>query len=360
MKKNSITDNAVFTVSIDKDNYQEEIRYSELFDSLEYIILETSDNVLIKELSQIKYADDKIFVLDKSTQSLFSFDRKGKLIWKIQNIGQGPKEYSQLMDFDIDEKNNQIFLFSRHEKIQVYDFSGQFINEYRIPLRGISFSSNDNKLYLYSGNRANLINGKNENYGLLFIKESTVLKGELPFKEELPSVMIYNSPNAFCKYDNEVRFFMPFLTNIYSIKGDSLYVKYYFDFGKFNLPADYFDNHTVDDLNKSQYAYGLNSYSENQKYCFFKINCNQQSYTVIYFKDQQKVLCYEKFMDDIAYCFPAIYQATNDYFIGARYAEDLFMEYNYSKEKRKNTLLKKIISEITEDNNPVLFFCHLK
>jgi hypothetical protein len=346
-------------VSVDENISEKKMFYSALFDSLKYVSLKTSDSILIKEVTKIKYFNDVIYVLDRRTQVLFAFNLNGELIWKIQHVGRGPKEYSQLVDFDVNEKSKKLLLFSRYEKIQVYDFDGNFIEEWKFPFRGISFATSENRMYIYTGGRVNFINNENEKYNLLFFDNKNILKGEIYFKKELESTMIYNSPNSFCKYDNEIRFFMPFSNNIYSIKEDSVYVEYQFDFGKYNLPCDYFDGHTPDDLVESNYTYGLNSYWENKKYSCFNITSGRQNCEILYLKN--KKVCFKgSFYDDLAYCFPTFFHATDDYIIGARYAEDLFMEYNHAKEARQGTILEKVISEITEDDNPIIFFYYFK
>jgi len=346
-------------IKVNENISQKKILYSTLFDSLKYVALKTSDDILIKELTKIKYFNGIIYILDKGTQTLFAFDMNGELIWKIHNMGSGPKEYYQLVDFDIDEENRELLLFSRYDKIQVYGLDGNFIEEWNIPLIGSSFATCENLIYIYTGGRSNFINNENGKYNLLFLHNKNILKGELPFKKELESAMIYNSPNSFCKYDNETRFFMPFSNNIYSIKGDSISIKYRFDFGKYNLPDDYFNNHTTDDLAESRYAYGLNSYWENWKYCCFNITLNKQYCEILYLKTK-KIVYKCNIYDDIAYCFPQFFEATDDYILGARYAEDLFTEYNNSKEAKKGTILEKIVFKITEDDNPVIFFCYFK
>jgi hypothetical protein len=122
---------------------------------------------------------------------------------------------------------------------------------------------------------------------------------------------------------------MPFKNNIYSIKNDSVYIKYQFDFEKYNLPDDYFDNHTFDDLDEeSRYVYGLNSYWENQKYCCFRIKFKPEEKVIFYSKSEAKV--HQRYLyDDMAYCSPAIYHATDNFILGALQTEDLFMICNY-------------------------------
>ncbi len=357
--KTGKNDNISCTIAVDENNLSEKILYSDLFDSLKYVSLKTSDEILIKQLTKVQYFNERIYVLDKQMQSVFSFDMAGELVWKIQKQGEGPGEYSQLVDFDIDAQANKLLLFSRLEKIQVYDLEGNFIEEQRTPLFGTSFATFNNWMYIYTGGRSNVLDEKNEQNNLLIRNAQQIWKGEIPFSNELGSVMIYELSNAFCKYENEIRFFMPFSSNIYSVKEDSVYIKYHFDFGKYNFPGNYFDNHTTDDLSETQYAFGLNSYWENKKYCYFQITYKQESVEIMYSKKDGKVYCGILY-DNLGYCFPQIFQAAGNCIVGARYPEDLFMEYNYSPDARKNTILEKIISEIDENDNLVVFLYYFK
>jgi hypothetical protein len=357
-KTSIINDDDVVSIQVPENAANERILYSTLFDSMKYVALETSDEVLIEKLTKIKVFKNKIFVLDEGTQSIFVFGMDGKLIWKINNVGRGPKEYYQLTDFDIDEENNRLLLFSFSDKIQIYDIEGNFIEEYRTRLRGLSFAVTDNKIYFYTGVQSNFIGEKKWNYNLLILdSKGNVLRGEIPIKKELDRTITYNLSNSFYKYDGEIHFFMPFSNNIYSIKNDSIHKKYYFDFGKYNLPDNYFDYHPIDDLSESGYAYGLNSYWVNQKYCCFRIQHPNEGDVVLYSKRDEKIYRGHLY-DDIAYCSPVIFQATDEFILGAHQAEDIFMIKNYRKEDRP--VMDKIVSEIAEDDNPVIFFYYFK
>lgn len=349
-------------IKINTKASEDEVMYSQLFDSMKYICLETTNDILIKDITRLKHIDEKIYILDKRTQTVFCFNMDGKLHWKIHSIGQGPEEYMQLIDFDIDKENNKLYLFSFKDKILVYDLSGNFIKEYNIELGGKSFAYNKGQIYIYADTFFNEADNSGENnYLFIFNEDKNTLERKFPFKPDkrFGHVTVYSSPNAFCHYEDELRFFMPFSNNIYSIKGDSIYIKYHFDFGEYSLPDNYFDNYTTDDIRESKYAYGLNSFWENDKYYSFHISINKKSYQILYSKEEKKIYT-EGLYDDIAYCFPAISESTNGYIIGSRTTEDLFGEYNYSKDERKGTQLEKIISEVTEDDNPVVFMYYFK
>jgi hypothetical protein len=85
-----------------------EIKTSELFSIIGPVILETTDNSLLKDISKSYLTKDYIFI--KSVHALFIFDRKGHFLRKIERIGNGPEEYARLSDFDVDEKTNNIYI----------------------------------------------------------------------------------------------------------------------------------------------------------------------------------------------------------------------------------------------------------
>jgi hypothetical protein len=345
------------TLFIIKDELTK-INYSEVFDSVKYVVLDTSDDILLSEVTRLKCLDSCIYVLDERTQTLFSFSMNGKMNWKIQDKGRGPDEYYQLRDFDIDCNKKEIYLFSTYDKILVYNFEGDFLHAVPVKLSGSSFAINSDTMYMYNGGNKNPTGGMDESFDIIRITADQKLKGYMPNENALKTVNIYYNSNAFCKVNNELRFYKPFSTNIYSIANDTSNIQYRFDFGEYNMPESYFDEHTPRDLGDSKYAFALNSYWENNRYCSFNIIYNQQFHTILYNKNNN--VLHDSFYDDLGYCFPQIHEATDEYVLGCRSVEELMMEYKFKKEDRKGTVLESVISQIGEDSNPVVFFYYFK
>ncbi|GHT65310.1 6-bladed beta-propeller [Bacteroidia bacterium] len=338
------------------ENYQKEIVYSTLFDQVKYVKLEMSNESLIGIIAKIRVAEERIFILDQRLRTLLAFSDTGKFLWKINKIGNGPGEYTEIIDFDL--KNDQLYLFDPNRNILEFDLSGNFIKSYPLKRFGTSMAVNDTFLYLYTCNYPT----EEGKYQLLIMDDygqnSKIGVSVIP-KNLIEVCKSFNSENAFCHFEDETRFFTPFSTKIYSIKRDSIFVKYNIDFGEFNIPENYFDNYTADDVAKSKYAYGLNAYWETDAYFYFNIKVNENFQSVLYSKKEKK-LTYGIFYDDLAFCFPSFSIVNNQFAVGFRSADDLHAEYDNSKEKRKDTLLEKVVSEITPDDNPVIFLYHFK
>jgi hypothetical protein len=287
---------------------------------------------------------------------LLVFGETGDFLWKIDKRGTGPGEYLSITDFDLN--NDRLFLYDPHRNVLEYDLSGNFVKGCPIEAFGTSIAVNGRFFYIYACNYPS----KQGNYHLLITDNSgRNVKAEIPMihKNLIGGCQVFQSKNAFFRYNGEIRFFMPFSTKIYSIAGDSISVRYNIDFEKYNIPDNYFDSHTKDDIGESPYAYGFNSFWETDAYFYFNIRLNRESWDMFYSKKENR-LTYGRFYDDLSYCYPTFHAVNNDYALGYRPADELFDEYSHSKEDRKDTLLEKIVSESDMYDNPVIFFYYFK
>ncbi len=71
-------------------------------DSFSIFNIRTSDSLQIGRISKILFHDDKMIITDAITNNLYIFNRNGKLLNKISNIGNGPGEYVRIDDVIID------------------------------------------------------------------------------------------------------------------------------------------------------------------------------------------------------------------------------------------------------------------
>ena len=75
-------------------------------ENVEYIPLETTDNSLLGSVSKILFRNNRIYVLDKMSGGVYVFDKTGKFLSSIIKPGEGPDEYVELMDMDVDKEGN--------------------------------------------------------------------------------------------------------------------------------------------------------------------------------------------------------------------------------------------------------------
>ena len=105
--------------------------YSDYIDSVVYVPLETSDECLVGEISDMHFVNDRIFV--KSRFSIFIFSKDGKFISKISRRGRGHGEYSNMAGWDVNPSNNEISIYSNaDETVYVYSIQGNFLRSVRL------------------------------------------------------------------------------------------------------------------------------------------------------------------------------------------------------------------------------------
>lgn len=67
------------------------------------------------------YKNDRFYVLDKmQNRSVYIFDRTGKFVSAISRTGDGPGEYVEIMDMDVDDENNVYVLDNGKTEIIKY------------------------------------------------------------------------------------------------------------------------------------------------------------------------------------------------------------------------------------------------
>jgi hypothetical protein len=114
-----------------KSDYQETVRY---------IPLETSRDVIIdKRRRVVYYSDSKIVVVNEQKGDIFIFDGQGKIISHFNHRGPGPEEYRNLFIRSgtaavYDDINREIFvMIERTRCCNVYSEEGRFLRTLNFP-----------------------------------------------------------------------------------------------------------------------------------------------------------------------------------------------------------------------------------
>ena len=106
---------------------------SEFVEELQILKLDDAEEALVKE-SFVKIGDKYILVRGSQSIPCKLFDRKtGKFVCNVGSYGQGPGEYQNLYDMQLDELNDRIYLLPWNAKaILAYDLKGKLTSS--IPL----------------------------------------------------------------------------------------------------------------------------------------------------------------------------------------------------------------------------------
>lgn len=91
-------------------------------ENVEYIPLETTDNSLLGSVGKVLFRNNCFYVLDKMSGGVYVFDRMGKFLSSIVKPGEGPDEYVELMDMDVDREGNVYIADNARMVVQKYRF----------------------------------------------------------------------------------------------------------------------------------------------------------------------------------------------------------------------------------------------
>lgn len=122
-------------ITIEEDS---KINFSDIFERIDYIPLETTDTSLVGIVERFRIFDHKVCLL--CDKSLLLFDTNtGQAISKISKLGNAPGEYQSLYDVSISEDGNVELLDMNERKIRRYGIDGHFRNFHRFTFNELFF-----------------------------------------------------------------------------------------------------------------------------------------------------------------------------------------------------------------------------
>ncbi|MCH7412454.1 6-bladed beta-propeller [Belliella sp. R4-6] len=272
---------------------------------ISYIPLELRGDNLIGEIFKIIYSDSTFLIGDKSKSRVYGFDSSGKWEFSIDAKGQGPGEYNELSDFYVSE-GNEIHIFCRSlQKILVYDFDGNFIDEVFIRhyVNAIHHES-DNKFITYSS-VSDYINTDYRPAGisaLSITNESIHNKNLISFGGD----HAYSSKRQysfFSKSQNELFILSPSDTIFSYNSGIGLEAKYVLDFEDIKVPErlktlpNTVENHQI--INESGAVRLKDYFVKSRQFISFEFLLDEYVYWSFRNNDSTKMIYSYLLSDDI-------------------------------------------------------------
>jgi len=230
-------------------------RYSDLFSSVVSVPLETTNESLVGEITKLEILGNGDFLIfDRIKSAILLFAPNGKFIRRIGRQGSGPEEYTSLDDVCYDSYNNQIILLDNSKGCFMrYSVDGQMVSQTKTGMFIGSFAVLDkDNLVVYldyhdsSSNPADWYNFK-------VIDKAGKVKAKF-LKYDKRTSFLHSCDNVFCSLDGKIYSKQEFSSSVFSVSLDKFYPKYYFDFGKNQIPTKWitedFDN-IADKIRKS-------------------------------------------------------------------------------------------------------------
>lgn len=352
---------------------ERDVKLSEIADSIVYFPIETSDNSLLGHIFNARLTEDFIFI-NHSGGLLRQFDKKGKFVRNIGNIGRGPKEYVHLAMFSLDEKKQLIYIQRNSRNILVYDFDGNFKESIYSKINWgnlIVHLYNDHFIQFQESVMGNekyiFMEWNNKGDTLQYVRNYTF------WTPENLGIFIkdYWGRNVFYELNNSVHFKGWYNDTIYTISKNSiLRPKYFIDLKQYKLPVEARVEKSLKGTRpKNKYWLGV---KESNRYIFIHYGCYYEDSRIrkpdyVYWDKEvnEGWLINEKkgksvfindidngpdfvptfVKDSIAYCF----------------IDPINLKNNDKRvEQFSNSQLKSMLKDIKYDDNPILMKVYLK
>lgn len=372
---NSSTERSDSKINVDIKNYiiidredlsRETFFLSDIITDYSIVKLETNNNCLVGSVDKIVVQNDRIYILDKKTQSIFVFDIKGKFLFKIRYKGRGPFEYLAIYDFAVHKEI--IVLDGQKKRLFFYNHDGKALEENVLPFYVDHLEVISDQLFAFTGSAR-------EDRLIIWDRESKTIKAKYFAYSNKNSV---RGLKPFDCYQNSVLYTRPFNDTILSINQDGVFKKVFIDYGEYKVTDSklYIEPifHTTEA--RPECMTGTRWFTETDSFIYFVFDYNelnpQSPYYVLFCKETGSNLIYanQSIIDDVLFGLyaPQIRSATKDgKFIFSVSSLEIVQsvkrmeDENLSKYKKQNIETFKILSaEVKETDNPLIIFYNFK
>ena len=228
------TDSFVKNIVLDL-NTSQELRLSEIADTVEIIPLEQTYNSDIAQVERFIPYKEHYYVLNTigfSNGSLLVFDKNGNFIRRIDKRGGGPGEYVDLQDIAIDSNNDELICMTQPKGFYRYDLEGNYISSARGGY-GMNIAVDAQSNY-YKTN--GIYEGQMD--GLLMVNDKDSINFSKVSPERRIMVHHYNFSNEFENYNGRVFHSYSCCDSIFDVTGGKRVPYLYIDYNGRNLPID--------------------------------------------------------------------------------------------------------------------------
>ncbi|MHA7130131.1 6-bladed beta-propeller [Algoriphagus namhaensis] len=203
---------------------------SDFFSSIEYVLLEDSDeNPLVQPYKIISY-DSLIFVEDQELDNLLVYKKTGEFKFALKSSGGGPEEFNQIEDFQVTE-NSIVIKDNVLMKFIQFDFSGNYVGESKHQLLSMNFAkSKDFEIHFFN----NSIQTEPYNFLTIQKRDSTYA---VPIKEGYEGLsLVHQSGFTYLKGSHNSFLNLPFSYDVFQFDSFGQFEKMLrFNFGSLSL-----------------------------------------------------------------------------------------------------------------------------
>ena len=354
------------------------INLSDIASSISYVVLETDEKCFVSPSMSIYGSKESIVTIGFQVSNhvvCYVFDRKtGSFVRQISRAGQGPGEYTELINNYWDEKNEQVCMWS-HPNYIFYNLDGTI--SHRTPK--FKYLVNSFVAYgdLYAGYSPNPIG--NNTVRIAFYDQTGAVVDSIPnnrFFERTQKMIVIDNYEWLYVFHDELYFKELFCDTLYHIKDFTLCPRYIFNTGGLAVPYEIQANPMA--LIRDEYEQYINIIKilEDNNFLYFTVEYRNRLYPAIYDKieDRLKIMHdvsalsqhgrdgrlpnygFENDLDGGLPFWPT--QMISEKEMMCVYTAEELLELDASKITDEN--LKNVLNNLEEDSNPVVAIVTLK
>ena len=236
-RKDKVGTVPVITVDLSKE--QVKIDLKDLIKNTSFIRLETNRDCLLRGVSKVGFYKDRIFVFDSSYPGhLYCFNLDGKFLFKVGNVGNGPRDYVSILDFVVDTENSCLWMGDDARKILQFDLDGNFVEKYTTDFSIRNLCLLDAK-EISMAIRLGFYKEKDYSFIVYSLRD-----GKIHYEKSSENVEVSRSVTSqtFFKSKERVVYTEIFNDTIFTVSDKGLSPYYVVDFGSRKLPENLFDN----------------------------------------------------------------------------------------------------------------------
>lgn len=340
-----------------------------LFDSIfemdRLIILQTTDESLIRRLGKVAFYQNNIYLLDTDEKKILAFDSIGRYLRQYTHVGQGPGEYLSLTDFTI--KEDILYLLDRlGGQLLSYSLEDSLLQTEKVEkAKGICVLD-DHKYALNMGLGAADKSPDKTYYSYACFDNQNSMVRDIPYNKELCglSYSLGEGGNSFYCYDDSLFTFFPYNDTVYHVDKNNGELSPYVTIriGDEQIGMDD-DKKRVDELRKkiSCSIFGFYKWDDRLLFSYYYAGGNRK-YVMVNKNNPEKVI----FAGAFGWDKNKIPVRAVAYDSDRERLELLSITYPFEvlsvckRHGENSPLLKELAGKVAEDGNPVLVFYNLR
>lgn len=347
--------------------------YDQLIDSVSFVKLETTDDNLIGSIYYLLFTDDKIIAVDKeNSKTITVYDKQGKFLNKVSRLGQAPDEYSFLSYVSLTaDKSQLVVMDTGNMKLKYFN-----IDDNTSKLTGSSLAKIVDRPYIFYNmefvtdqvvvgyyDAGNKIPGTSDKHTFIV----TDLKGNInysKYKSYYSNKFCYSTEYPLHRFGSDVYLNPPFNDTIFQVSENGFIAKYVLQIdggGKLLIDETTTDKSLKEQLDRTNY---FNSHFVELKdlAVFHYMGHSDYSTWGMYVKSENKTYdCNGKCKNPLFSFFhiPWFYYSDNTIVVPVS-ASSIVSARNDILKKCNSRQAEILLENLTEDDNPILFFYHMK